>query len=148
MKIYKCDLCGKEFDEFDKQEGFGLHYDSIGYGSKYDGETIDVDMCCDCFDKMIDDYIIPQTNRSEISLTQSMDNFSPENGWNYDLDSCPLDTKVYLLSKDDFPILPQQVFVGTVAYRGSFRRKGECFSGNPDYFYRSEMVAWKPYNNG
>lgn len=59
MKIFKCDLCGKEFDEFDTQEDFGIHYNSIGYGSKFDRETIDVDMCCACFDKMMGEYITP-----------------------------------------------------------------------------------------
>lgn len=60
MKIFKCDLCCKDFDEFDTQENFGLHYSSVGYGSKFDGESIDVDMCCGCFDKMMENYIIPQ----------------------------------------------------------------------------------------
>lgn len=60
MKIYKCDLCGKTFDEFDEQENFGLHYDTIGYGSAFDGETIDIDMCCNCFDKLMKNYVLPQ----------------------------------------------------------------------------------------
>ena len=60
MKIYKCDLCGKPFNEFDEQEAFGLHYNSIGYGSKYDGCNIDVDLCCDCFDILMSEYIEPK----------------------------------------------------------------------------------------
>ena len=51
MKIHKCDLCGKFFNAFDEQEHFGLHYHNVGYGSKYDGCHIDIDMCCDCFAK-------------------------------------------------------------------------------------------------
>ena len=57
MKIHKCDLCGKFFNVFDEQEHFGLHYNNIGYGSKYDECYIDIDMCCDCFDKMMTEYI-------------------------------------------------------------------------------------------
>ena len=48
-----CNICGKEFDMWDQQEGFGLHY-HVGYGSKFDGDRIQVDMCCDCFDELMD----------------------------------------------------------------------------------------------
>jgi len=57
-KIF-CNICGKEFDEFDMQEGFGFDY-HIGYGSKFDGERIKIVFCCDCFDKIVDEYILPQ----------------------------------------------------------------------------------------
>ena len=60
MKIHKCDLCGKFFNTLDEQEHFGLHYHNVGYGSKYDGCHIDIDMCCDCFDKMMTEYIEPK----------------------------------------------------------------------------------------
>lgn len=43
MIIHKCDLCGKFLNEYDEQENFGLHYNSIGYGSKYDGCNINID---------------------------------------------------------------------------------------------------------
>lgn len=52
-----CNLCGKEFDIFDNQESFGIHTGKIGYGSKHDGDSIELDLCCDCFDKLIDDLI-------------------------------------------------------------------------------------------
>lgn len=60
MKIFKCDFCGKELDELDTQEGFGFHHPHIGYGSQYDGESIDIDLCCDCFDKMMEEYVEPK----------------------------------------------------------------------------------------
>lgn len=63
--------------------------------------------------------------------------------WNYDMDSCPLDTKVCLLSGDGNLLLPQQEFIGTITDNGRFRTRGECYSGDPDYFYRSAIVAWK-----
>lgn len=53
-----CNICGKEFDMWDVQENFGLHY-IVGYGSKYDLNKISLSMCCDCFDRIFD-YILPQ----------------------------------------------------------------------------------------
>lgn len=57
MNIKKCNVCGKEFDMWDKQENFGLHY-HVGYGSVHDGEVIELDLCCDCFDKVLE-IILP-----------------------------------------------------------------------------------------
>ena len=65
--------------------------------------------------------------------------------WNYDMESCPLDTKVHLLSSDDCFLLPQREYVGTITHNGRFKTRGECYSGDPDYFYRSSIVAWKPF---
>ncbi len=62
--------------------------------------------------------------------------------WNYDIESCPLDTKVCLLSAE-CPLLPQMEYIGTITFNGRFKVKGECFSGDPDCFYRSAIVAWK-----
>lgn len=66
--------------------------------------------------------------------------------WNYDMDSCPLDTKVCLLSADGYSLLPQQEFVGTFTLNGQIVTKGRCISGDPYYFYRSKIVAWKKYD--
>lgn len=57
MQKTVCNMCGKEFDLWDIQEGFGFDY-SVGYGSKYDGEHIHIDLCCDCFDEMMSSYIL------------------------------------------------------------------------------------------
>lgn len=49
----KCNMCGKEFDMWDEQENFCFtHY--VGYGSKYDFNKVDLKLCCDCFDKVMD----------------------------------------------------------------------------------------------
>ena len=66
--------------------------------------------------------------------------------WIYDMDSCPLDTKVFLLSANDNLLLPQREFVGTLMCKGHSVTRGKCFSGDPEYFYRSKIVAWKKYN--
>ena len=34
--------------------------------------------------------------------------------WNYDLNKCPKDTPVWLLSDDGFPVLPQNEYLGTI----------------------------------
>lgn len=57
MKI--CDLCGKRFDDWDREESFEMDY-WCGYGSKHDEEHIQFDFCCACFDEMLDTYIIPK----------------------------------------------------------------------------------------
>ena len=51
-----CNVCGKEFDMWDEQEELGLHT-RFGYGTTFDGDRIDLDICCDCFDKLMDKFI-------------------------------------------------------------------------------------------
>lgn len=64
--------------------------------------------------------------------------------WNYNLNEAPIDTPIQLLSRNDSPILPPQEFVGTITYgRKDELTRGKCLVGDPDYFYRSAMVAWK-----
>lgn len=48
-----CNICGKEFDEWDAQEAFSIEK-KIGYGSKYDGETLSLHICINCMDELID----------------------------------------------------------------------------------------------
>lgn len=60
-----CNICGNDFDMWDKQESFGLHH-HVGYGSAHDGEHIDLNMCCNCFDRLMD-YILPQCTVSPIT---------------------------------------------------------------------------------
>lgn len=60
-----CNVCGKDFDLWDTQEGFGFHY-TVGYGSEFDGQGINLDLCCDCFDKLMNEYIIPRCKISPV----------------------------------------------------------------------------------
>ena len=53
-----CNMCGKVFDEWDYQENFCFDY-HIGYGSKYDLNRLKLNLCIDCFDKVLD-FILPQ----------------------------------------------------------------------------------------
>lgn len=57
MTIKKCNICGREFDIWDAQEGFHIGNSSddvIGYGSRHDGERCECDLCVDCFDRLME----------------------------------------------------------------------------------------------
>jgi len=47
-----CNLCGKEMDFWDGQLGFGINR-VLGYGSMYDGSIVNMHLCCDCTDRLI-----------------------------------------------------------------------------------------------
>jgi hypothetical protein len=53
----KCNVCGKEFDFFDSQEDFKIH-SFCGYGTKFDGSVINMHICCDCLEKIVDSCAI------------------------------------------------------------------------------------------
>ena len=55
-EIY-CNKCGKKLDMWDIQEDFSMQR-NLGYGSKYDGDNLDLDLCCDCMDELIDSCVI------------------------------------------------------------------------------------------
>ena len=52
-KTTVCNKCGKQFDMWDEQEGYAI-YTRLGYGSKYDGDHLELDLCCKCMDELID----------------------------------------------------------------------------------------------
>ncbi len=56
-----CSMCGKEFDDLDIQENNHIVH-CFGYGSKYDLNILDIHLCIDCFDKMIDTILPLFTN--------------------------------------------------------------------------------------
>lgn len=49
-----CNRCGKSLDIWDRQEDFTI-FKNLGYGTVYDGETLDLHLCCDCIEKIIDE---------------------------------------------------------------------------------------------
>lgn len=51
MRKVFCNRCGKELDEFDSFNNFHWDY-HIGYGSLYDGDHFEIDLCCPCFDEV------------------------------------------------------------------------------------------------
>ena len=49
-----CNKCGKPLDLWDIQENFSIQR-KLGYGTKYDGDGLDIHLCCDCMEKLIDE---------------------------------------------------------------------------------------------
>ena len=56
-----CNKCGKEFNIWDQQEDFSIKR-NLGFGTKYDGEKLDIHLCCDCMDKLIESCVISPVN--------------------------------------------------------------------------------------
>ena len=50
MTIKICNICGDKLEVYD---GFSLSH-QFGYGSKRDGDTINLDLCSKCLDKIVD----------------------------------------------------------------------------------------------
>ena len=53
MKKCYCNMCGKEMDFFDVQEDFSIHT-TLGYGTKFDGGYLELDLCCSCMEDVIE----------------------------------------------------------------------------------------------
>ena len=53
-EIPVCNKCGKKLDLWDAQEKFSISR-KLGYGTKYDGATLILNLCCECMDKLIDE---------------------------------------------------------------------------------------------
>lgn len=70
MRVCKCNMCGKEFNMWDEQEGFGFDH-HVGYGSEFDGERVQADFCCKCFDRILIEFIIPNSKYSPIQTTKT-----------------------------------------------------------------------------
>lgn len=52
-----CNRCGKRLDIWDIQENFSINT-QMGYGTKYDGDSLKLNLCCSCMEKLIDECII------------------------------------------------------------------------------------------
>lgn len=52
-----CNFCGKEMDEWDKQQGIAIHT-KLKYGSEHDGEHIAMNFCNECFDHIINACVV------------------------------------------------------------------------------------------
>lgn len=52
-----CNRCGSKLDIWDTQENFSL-WRSLGYGTKYDGDTLKLKLCCKCMEEIIDSCLI------------------------------------------------------------------------------------------
>lgn len=52
-----CNKCGKMFDLWDTQEDFSIER-VLGYGTKYDGDKMNIHLCCECMEKLVDECIV------------------------------------------------------------------------------------------
>ena len=64
--------------------------------------------------------------------------------WNYNMNSCPIDTRVKLLSENK-----RNTFEGTIilSHDGKYKVKGNVFVGDGDYFYKLGLLAWRYCGN-
>ena len=67
-----CNYCGSKLDEFDLQEDFTIHK-TIGYGSTHDGERVHLQLCCTCFDRILDACVVSPTITEDVPLVGEMD---------------------------------------------------------------------------
>ena len=58
-------MCGKYFDLWDEREGFCLNR-RIGYGSSHDGCQVKLQLCCGCFDRVLD-MVVPLCRTTPIT---------------------------------------------------------------------------------
>ena len=60
-----CTMCGKEFDESDRNFGDNCYDIFVNYPSKYDCCRVQLDLCVDCFDIVLD-VLIPMCKTNPI----------------------------------------------------------------------------------
>lgn len=51
-------------------------------------------------------------------------------------ETCPLDTPVWLIDHQ------HRLYIGTIVEKDGKMCRGECIEGDPEYFYRNELIAW------
>lgn len=90
-----CNMCGKELDIWDKQEDFSIHR-HLGYGTKYDESYLDIQICCDCMEKFIDDCAVSPVNDS--GYLRDEDALKPRDVYDVAGCGCVSNAKVYGLA--------------------------------------------------
>lgn len=53
----RCNICGEELSEIDKVADFSIER-LLGYGTVYDGEILDMHICCACMERLINSCAI------------------------------------------------------------------------------------------
>ncbi len=67
-QIKICNMCGKAFDFWDNEENLCFDH-FIGFGSEHDRHHMRLNLCCKCFDKVVD-WILPQCKHNPMSEYQ------------------------------------------------------------------------------
>ena len=63
-----CNCCGHEMDFWDQQEDFSIIKPALGYGTIYDGDKLELRICCSCLEKLIDQCKISPI--TDVSITR------------------------------------------------------------------------------
>ena len=66
--VRTCNMCGNTFKFWDHEENISFDH-FIGYGSAHDMHRIRLNLCCKCFDKVID-WMLPQCEHNPMSEYQ------------------------------------------------------------------------------
>lgn len=68
-----CNKCGKRYDLWDTQEDFSIHR-QLGYGTKYDGDYLDIRLCCSCMEELIEKCSVsPIIERCDTEFESTLD---------------------------------------------------------------------------
>ncbi len=59
-----CNLCGNLFSVWDENENFTINK-PLGYGTKYDGDRLNLRLCCSCIEKIIENCAINPVTENE-----------------------------------------------------------------------------------
>ncbi len=64
ISVRKCSLCGKKFDKYDAL-GNNTICHNFGDGSKYDKQTLDIDLCNSCYDNLAE-YLLLKMRKPKL----------------------------------------------------------------------------------
>lgn len=53
-----CNRCGQELDFWDRQEDFSIRKERLGFGTRYDGDSMNLRLCCGCMNSLIESCLI------------------------------------------------------------------------------------------
>lgn len=68
-----CNKCGSGIDKANERDCFSIS-SRIGYGSKYDGDSLELDLCYDCLDEILQ-IIIPKCKHNPIKSSDKLLSF-------------------------------------------------------------------------
>ena len=66
MMKHVCNMCGRDFDMWDEQDGLMVNQ-RLGYGSRFDGHNLQLDLCCVCYDELMGEYLLPKCRINPMS---------------------------------------------------------------------------------
>lgn len=77
MKRKYCSRCGKSLDMFDDMSGISVKK-PLGFGSQYDGQFLNIRLCCECTDEVIRSCRISPITDDEAKTRKKRSNLHKE----------------------------------------------------------------------